>query len=341
MIRTMWNALRQFLGIRPEATALRAATPALAPLPPLPPIEAAPPPRLLSLGSDSELGLDARFSARLLGVEFVSAEAIAESARSVLARLNYLTRAPLDAGLVPRLPAALPRLMSLARRDDCSVPELARHISSDPALLGEVIRLANSPRYRSAREISSLEDAVMLLGQTGLTQLVSRVMLGPVFSTAQGHFSRSAGTHLWAQAERCAHGCAFLRQGRGDQFEAYLAGMVVNAGMIAALRVLDQDYRALAAPASPGFHAALHEVTARLSAHVARLWDFPPEVVAALTQRAAAIPQIEAGSLAEALVDADRLSKLQMLGAPADAPELALTAAQQRCWRELERAFGS
>jgi HD-like signal output (HDOD) protein len=327
----MWTSLRQLFGIRPLPTAT-------SPVP-----QAGGPGSLPAPGPASnllQLDLDARFSARLLDADLLHPAAIEQAERAVLARLEALTGAALDTGLVPRLPAALPRLLSLARREDTSSRELAEHLSRDPALLGEVIRLANSPRYRGNRDISSLEGAVLLLGQTGLQQLVSRVLMGPVFNRQQGHFSRSASTYLWGQAERCAHGCAFLRLGQTDAFEAYLAGMIANVGMIAALRVLDQDYRSPVAPGSPGFHAALTEVTARLSARIAGLWDFPAEVIEALEQRARLAPPPAEGSLAQALITADQLGKLQLLGAPPDAPAPVLTASEERCWQELQRAFG-
>ncbi|MDN3919594.1 HDOD domain-containing protein [Roseateles violae] len=291
---------------------------------------------LAAMPLPAEPDLDARFSARLLDVELADPAEIARAERALLTRLEDLNRAGLASGLVSRLPVTLPRLLTLVRRDDVSNRELAAHLARDTALLGEVIRLANSPRYRGQGRIANLEAAVQLLGQSGLQQLVSRVLMGPVFNRQQGHFSRSASTHLWAHAERCALACAFLRLGQADHFDAYLAGMLANAGLIAALRVLDQDYLAPVLSSSPQFHAALIEVTARLSVHIAGLWDFPPSVVEALQLRARREAPPRPGSLAADLLRADRLAKLHLLGLPAPA---SLAADEQRCWQELQRVF--
>lgn len=290
--------------------------------------------------------LDIRFSCWLLDLPRCSPDEPSPAERMVLAQLEALTCADKDAALVPRLPAALPRLMALARRSDVSVRELSAHLASDPALVGEVVRLANSPRYRCTREISSLEQAVQLLGQQGLEQLVSRVMLSPVFSASQGRFGRQANARLWELADRCAHGCAFLRQSHGDGFEAYLAGMAAQSGLLVALRVLDQQYRAppAPAPAAAAFHAALVGLSARLAAQIARNWDFPAATVAALDARARH-STVEPGGLAQALLLAERNAKRQLLGLPLDAREAAVQGTEAPAERsliaELQALFGA
>lgn len=297
------------------------------------------------LNRDLNRDLDRHFSSLLLAVRECRPAEAEPAERSILQRLEDLAAAPGNQNLVPRLPAVLPKLMSLVRRDDVSVRELAEHLARDPALVGEVIRIANSPRYRTARPIESLQDAVVLVGQRGMHQLVTGVAMRPVFNAQQGRFSRSAGTHLWDQAERCAHACAYLRGGAPGQFEAYLAGMVANAGLIAALRVLDQHYQAQTPPSTLGFHEALLDVSAKLSASIARQWNFPDDVAEALTTRAIQPPVIEASELTVALRTADRVSKRHVLAphtpAPADATGDAFVEPEGRCYRELERVFGA
>lgn len=284
--------------------------------------------------------LDRSFSALLLAVNECRPAEPEAAERSILQRLEDLAAAPGDQNLVPRLPAVLPKLMSLVRRDDTSPRELAEHLGRDPALVGEVIRIANSPRYRTARTIASLQDAVMVLGQRGMHQLVTGVAMRPVFNTQQGRFSRAAGTHLWDQAERCAHACAYLRNQSADQFEGYLAGMVANAGLIAALRVLDQHYQASQPPNTLGFHEALLDVSAKLSASIARQWNFPEDVAEALATRAIQPPVIVASDLTLALRTADRISKLHVLAAHTPQTGEAFVEPEDRCYRELQRVFG-
>jgi HD-like signal output (HDOD) protein len=280
-----------------------------------------------------------RFTALLLGAGPLRRADPSASERLVLDRLEQLACSGHDSNLVPRLPAVLPRLIGLVRRDEVSSRELAEHLSRDPALVGEVVRLANSPRYRTGREVADLQEAVIVLGQRGLIQLVTSAAMRPIFNVQQGRFSRVAGTRLWDLSERCAHACAFLYDG-ADRFQAYLAGMVSSAGLIVALRVLDLGYRETQPPDSEGFHRALEDVTTRLSEGIARHWNFHPNVCRAVGARGRSQPGPADDDLIRALRTADRVSRWHVLMqgvasvAPAD-----LSPAEQRCHAELERTF--
>ncbi|HMQ70877.1 MAG TPA: HDOD domain-containing protein [Rubrivivax sp.] len=206
--------------------------------------------------------------------------------RDALARLHALAERGLDTRTVPRLPAVLPRLMALVRRDEVSPRELCELLARDPVLVGEVVRLANSPRYRTQRRIEDLGGALMLLGQLGLSQLVMRAAVRPIFMVTQGRLGKAAAGRLWELSERCGQACGSRRAGCPDAFSAYLAGTAVPIGLIVALRVLDQG-APVVAPGSHVFHAGLWRQALRLSAQAVRQWDFPVEVTVALGNLAA------------------------------------------------------
>ena len=262
--------------------------------------------------------IDWRFTAVLVGTTVLRAAPIEPAERDVLDRLEALARAPGDQKLVPRMPALLPRLMSLVRRDDVSAREIAAHFARDPALLGEVIRIANSPRQGLVRPVSDLQQAILLLGQAGLRELLANVVMGPVFNMREGRFSRLGAQRLWQQAERCAEACADFRRDAGDRFDAYLAGMAANVGLIVALRVLDLHYASRTPPDTLAFHTTLRDVNARLSAVIARQWNFPDVVVSALDRRARPRPGAEPGDLVVALLAADGIGKSHVLASVAE-----------------------
>ena len=283
--------------------------------------------------------LDRRFTARLLALPALREGEPDADQRAVLQRLEAMAASTPDRHLVPRMPALLPRLLRLVRREDVSARELAEPFARDPALLGEVIRLANSPRYRTTRAISSVHEAILLLGQRGIEQLVVRLVMGPVFDARQGRHGRAAGSFLWEQAERCAHAGAWLRRAAHDAFEAYLAGMAAPSGLMVALRVLDR-HGGPSVPDTLAFHDALLDVTTRLSAGIARQWHFPERVVAALAARARTALPSATDELSMALRTADRLSKRHLLDPSMAEGEAAGTPAEEGCTGELRRAFG-
>lgn len=286
--------------------------------------------------------VDTSFTASMFGIEVLRVDEPSAAERRVIERLTESGHGEGDAKLVPRLPMVLPELMRLSRRDNVSPRELAERLSSDPTMVGEVVRLANSPRFRTDRDISNLQDAVLLLGSTGLQQLVASVALRPIFNKEQGRFSRTSGTRLWDLAQRCSHASVLLSDRVTDLFHAYLAGLVANVGLIAALRVIDASYDDEQVPDSEAFHKAFHDASARMSCQIAQMWDFPQDVCEAVRQLEDANPAAQPSNLRLALRVADKASKWHMLAPGLSGEALrGLRDAERRCYVELEHAFGT
>jgi HD-like signal output (HDOD) protein len=243
------------------------------------------------------------------------------------------------ASLVPRVPAVIPQLLGSLRDDSLSGAELARQVAQDVVLVAEVIREANSPYYRPASPVKNIEGAVMLLGQNGLRMLLARVAFRPVISMQSGRFARQAAPLVWTQSEQCALAASILAGGLdANPFDAYLAGLMHNIGLIVAFRVIDRILPAGATeaglPDSPAFCAGLLEKARTLSSVIAAEWHFPETV-------AIAIARPRATPLGLALVLGDRVAKLRMLvdaGAlERDAALAGLDASLWRCFDQLQR----
>lgn len=229
----------------------------------------------------------------------------------ILDTLQHLAATP-DAGasLVPRVPAVIPQLLRSLRDDSVTGAELARQLAQDVVLVAEVIREANSPYYRPAAPIKTIEGAVMLLGQNGMRMLLARVAFRPIISQQSGQFARQLAPTVWRQSELCAQAASLLAPRLGaNPFEAYLAGLMENVGLMVALRAIDGVYAQAALPQSDAFAGALSFHARDMSARIANLWDFPVSVSAAI--RAAGGPS--ADPLARTLALADRTAKLRLL----------------------------
>ena len=288
-----------------------------------------------------EQGADRLFTARLLGVGHLRPGEAGPAERRVIERLTALAREADDPNLVPRLPVVLPRLLGLVRRDDVSPRELVERLSDDPTLVGEVVRVANSPRYRIARDVQDLQEAVIMLGQRGLVQIVISAAMRPIFDARRGRFSGIAGMTLWDLTQRCSHACAELCEQSADRFQAFLSGMGANVGLIAALRVLDSVYTEAQAPDTEGFHDALSAVAAKLSGRIALQWGFTRAVCQAIERRADAQAGASEDRFTRTLSMADRISKWHVLNPGLAASALTgLTEAERHSYLELERAFG-
>ena len=202
------------------------------------------------------------------------------------------------------------QLLRSLRDETSSAGELARQVAQDVTLVAHVIREVNSPYYRATAPIANIEGALMLLGQNGLRMLLARVAFRPLIGTQSGHLARRGAPQLWRQSEQCALAASMAAPARGaDPFEATLAGLMQNVGLVVALRLMDGLAGAAPLPPSDAFARALLDSARRLSAGIAQLWEFPPAVGQAILQAG----RFDATPLAAALHQGERLATLRVL----------------------------
>lgn len=218
-----------------------------------------------------------------------------------------------DITTLPRLPDVLPQLLRLLKSDDSDGVKVAKLIGRDPVLVGEVMRVSRSAHYRTARPISSLQHAVVLLGHEGLRRLVTMHVMKPILKSSAGAVGHTAGQQLWDHAERCAHACTYLAKGDNDPFEAYLAGVVSNAGVGAMIRVLDQEAPPTLGVFSREFLASFVRIANHLTLRAAKHWELPLPVVDALREQLELRVKPPVSELGNALAAADHVAMVQML----------------------------
>lgn len=220
------------------------------------------------------------------------------------------------ASLVRRMPGVIPQLLQSLRTEDFSGADLARKISNDVVLVAEVVRLANSAFYSTVQAITSIEHAVLVLGQHGLRQLISGVAFKPIIGANSGHFTRLIAPRLWLQAEQCALANRLLADDlQVNRFEAFLAGLIQNVGLIAALRVMEQNADPEVQLGSESFCNALITHARVLSCSIGREWQFPAAIIEAIEQQSGNTDLTGMTPLARTLASGDYLSKVQLLDA--------------------------
>ncbi|MEJ2688283.1 MAG: HDOD domain-containing protein [Gammaproteobacteria bacterium] len=262
----------------------------------------------------SVVDVDGIYYGWLLGVRSPTDGAMSSLERALLDGLDQAAAtARSDSTLVPRVPTVIPRVLKSLRDDQMSGAQLAREIARDPELVADIVRIANSPYYRTATAIRSLEHAVTVLGRDGLRQLIAAAAVKPIISLQAGHFARLAVPRVWAHSQLCAAACACLgRSERLDPFEPYLAGLLHNVGAVVALRVMDACYDSSDAPRSASFHRAFADRARLLSHRILRYWELPETIMDALDDQIAArsSPMTQLGSV---LFAGDQVSKMRML----------------------------
>ena len=238
-----------------------------------------------------------------------------QTEQQILDELTRLAREPIaGAALVPRMPAIIPQLMRTLQEENMSAAELSRQLAQDVVLVAEVYREANRPcyhsRYNASPSISTMEGAIMLLGQNNMRMLLARVAFRPIVSMKSGGLTVRTAPLIWRQSEKCALAASLLAPGmQANAFDAYLAGLMANVGLVVAFRLIDQLHAPEAFPQSDAFIAQVFAQARILSVRIAELWEFPESVTRAIAQAG----QLDADAQAQALALGERLSKLRML----------------------------
>jgi HD-like signal output (HDOD) protein len=217
------------------------------------------------------------------------------------------------AALVRRMPGLVPQLLQSLRSETFSGSALSRTIASDPVLVAAVVRLANSCYQGTGQSITSVEQAVILIGQEGLRQLITTVAFRPIIDVRSGFYTRRLAPHLWAHSERCAIAARRMAGAGIEPFDAFLAGLLQNVGLIVSLRIMDQEAKDGERLGSDVFLAQLARDTRRLCASIAREWNFPETVSTALLEQGELRRGVIMSPLGRLLKLADYLGKVRML----------------------------
>jgi HD-like signal output (HDOD) protein len=153
----------------------------------------------------------------------------------------------------------------------------------------------------------------MLLGQNGMRMLLARVAFRPIIGMGSGRHTRRVAPAIWRQSEKCALAASLLAPAmRANAFEAYLAGLMENIGLVVAFRLIDQLCPGDTLPHSDAFIAGLFDGARILSARIAALWEFPDTVAQAIEACGSGANR-SSSALAQALALGDHLAKLRLL----------------------------
>lgn len=165
--------------------------------------------------------------------------AVAASTLEFQAAHAYLSESLTGPQTIAPLPRVCAQLAQLTAQQVTDAAQLARLIQSDPALAGEIIRVANSPALRPRTAIVSLQQAVSWLGVAEVRNIAMAVMLrGEVFK-APGHEPETE--ELWQEAWLAGLWAKEIARERRRHVEsAFLAALMHRTGAALALKILSR-----------------------------------------------------------------------------------------------------
>src|SRR3984957_8467847 len=144
---------------------------------------------------------------------------------------------------IPPFPQVAIRILQLTNNEDVSMRQLSDLISSEPAFSSEVLTIANSALYTSRFPISSVLQAIAMLGIKSLRGVCLTVGVRAYLGESLNHQSLRA---IWRHSLACALVAQQLaRAGSMDKHAAYTAGILHDIGRLALAAISPKEYAAL------------------------------------------------------------------------------------------------
>jgi len=217
--------------------------------------------------------------------------AMPEHDKIVAAALAAIGDAATQGKYAPRRPNLLPQLMRVVSDEDSSRRELVALIARDPALVGSLLKMANSVFYRVTRSpIETIERAVVMLGSDGLRSLIATALVQPIFEVSMaGAFPRFPQV-VWEHALLSAHAAiphAALVE-RVDQFAAELLCLVSGLAEIVLFRAAMDHYASTSKKKQPSaavMASLLASQSATFAWHIGASWELSELMLAALEEQ--------------------------------------------------------
>jgi len=192
----------------------------------------------------------------------------------------------------PRRPNLLPELIRAINDDSASVRRLVAIVARDPALVGSLLKVANSSFYRiTPQPIETIERAIVVLGNDGLRSVMSAALMQPIFQISATGGARRFPELVWEHAVRTAHAAipyAALVE-RANPFAAELLSLISGLAEIVLFRAVIE----YCGPA-PGEEVAPLVIASILDSHAAAFawhigadWRLSQEMLAALEEQMA------------------------------------------------------
>ncbi len=224
---------------------------------------------------------------------------------------------------LPSLPAVAIQVLELAQKQHVDIAEIAHVISKDPAMSSKILRTVNSSFYGRAQSVSTITQALVILGLQSVKTLVLGFSLVSNLSKAKckgfKHLTYWRRSIYAATAARTLAAKVSIVQ----QEECFLASLLMDIGMLVLDQVLGDKYGEINEKAPS--HNQLAQVEeqmlqlthAQTAAVFCELWKLPPllatpisyhdkpdEVTDPALKKLAEVVHL-AGRCADVFVDAD------------------------------------
>lgn len=188
------------------------------------------------------------------------------------------------------LPEVTTRILELIDNPSASADELEKLVCGDPVLSARVLKVVNSSFYGIPAHVTSIKQAIMLIGLGGLKSVALAASLAKLFGGVpiQADFDPQGP---WQHSAAVAAAAKLISDETGaDGDEMFVAGLLHDVGTVIALQVLRNEFIEMVEFLAQNPGEAFHEAEKRFlgATHEAfglalcRSWNFPASIQAAV-----------------------------------------------------------
>jgi putative nucleotidyltransferase with HDIG domain len=183
---------------------------------------------------------------------------------------------------LPTLPIIAQKILLLADDDECGADKLAKIITSDQSLSVKVLSLANSAYYGHRAQISTVKQALIVIGVDMLKQIALSVLVFKALDRGQ-----KGRTDFWRHSLLAAHASSLIakRTGGIPDDVCFMAGLLHDVGKLILVSNLPEVYDdVLALVKQDGCSLQEAEIRiletdhAEVGAWMAERWQLPTEL---------------------------------------------------------------
>jgi len=218
------------------------------------------------------------------------------------------------------------QVIALTKNPATSAKELETVIRQDPALAASILRQANSAYYGYARRISSIQEAIVMLGFQVIEGLSISAAVAPLLKTQLvGYEIEQEGLwkHSLLTAMAAKRLCQYRKLPYGDV--AFTAGLLHDIGkLIISIYVQEVgDYLLKEVTEAKLSYVELEEKVigfdhARVGGFLARTWNLPDDLVAPISFHQSLSNAQNHGELSSVIHVANGLASLLGIGGGVD-----------------------
>jgi HD-like signal output (HDOD) protein len=176
------------------------------------------------------------------------------------------------------LPELAIRVRKAVQNQQKTANDIATIIQSDPAITGQLIKISNSPLYRTDATIMDCQTAIARIGLENTRDIVTSLSIRQLFKPKTKLVARQMSS-LWKHSTQVAAIASvianMLPAMKPDR--ALLAGLIHDIGILAILSYAEQFPRLLKSPDM--LQQTINNLRGHMGALVLRNWSMPSDLV--------------------------------------------------------------